>query len=89
MGFGDRLKQLTKKAKGAAAAHPDKINQAVEKAGRAADQRTGGKYHDRIATTGTKVETYVENLEPETPAPGHEPPRSDAATGRQSTESGS
>ncbi len=79
MGFGDRLKQLTSKAKRAAAEHPDQIQQAVEKAGKAADQQTGGKYHDRIAKTGAKVESYVENIEPDARATGHEQPRSDAA----------
>ncbi len=83
MGFADKLKQLTKKAKVAAAEHPDQIQHAVQKAGTMADRHTGGKYHDQIAKTGTKVETYVENIEPEATEPGQEQPRAGAATGSE------
>ncbi|MBA3806946.1 MAG: antitoxin [Solirubrobacterales bacterium] len=64
MGFADKLKDLTKKAQDTAVEHKDQIHQAVEKAEVMADQRTGGKYHDKIAQAGTKAETYVENLKP-------------------------
>ena len=86
MGFADKLKQLTRKAKVAAAEHPDQIQHAVQKAGTMADQRTGGKYHDQIAKTGTKVETYVDKLHPEAAKPGQEQPRRDAATDSDAVE---
>ncbi len=86
MGFADKFKLLTRKAKAAAAEHPDQIQHAVEKAGTMADRRTGGKYHDQIAKTGTKVEGYVDKLQPEAPKPGQEQPRRDAATGSEAAE---
>jgi antitoxin protein of toxin-antitoxin system len=36
------------KAKDAAEQHDDKVDQGLEKAGDAADQKTGGKYDDKI-----------------------------------------
>ncbi len=86
MGFADKLKRLTQKAKAAAAEHPDQIQHAVEKAGTVADRRTGGKYHDRIARAGTKVETYVEDLKPEAAHPGQEQPRADAPVRGEASE---
>ena len=68
MGLADRLSQLTKRAKDTAAEHKDQVEQTLQKAAAAADQRTGGKYHDQIAKAETKAEGYVENLEP--PEPG-------------------
>jgi MT0933-like antitoxin protein len=65
MGMADRLRDLTLKAKKSAAEHKDQIQQAVEKAETIADTRTKGKYHDRIANTGAKVESYVEKLQPQ------------------------
>jgi hypothetical protein len=52
MGITDRLKDLRKKAEDAAAEHKEQIQQGVEKAEAAADQRTGGKYHEQIAKGG-------------------------------------
>jgi DNA-binding protein H-NS len=65
VGITDRLKGLRKKAEVAAAEHKDQIQSAVEKAEVAADQRTGGQYHEQISKAGAKVQTYVENLKPE------------------------
>ena len=65
MAITDRIKELTRKAQGTAAEHKEQINQAVEKAEVAADQRTSGRYHDQIANAAAKVETYVGGLEPE------------------------
>ena len=72
MGLSDRLKGLTKKAEAKAAEHQDELRQAVQKAETSADQRTGGKYHDQIATAGAKAEAYVENLKPEESTPNVE-----------------
>jgi hypothetical protein len=63
--ISDKLNELKRKAQDAAVEHKDQINEAVEKAQAAADQRTAGKYHDRIAKAGAKVKGYVENLNPE------------------------
>ncbi len=65
MGIADRLRDLTSKAEKSAAEHKDQIQHAVEKAETIADTRTKGKYHDRIANTGAKVEGYVEKLQPQ------------------------
>lgn len=66
MGIRDRLKDLTGKAKDSAAEHKQQVEQTLEKAALAADQRTGGKYHDQIAKAETRAEEYVQKLE--TPA---------------------
>ena len=78
MGLTDRLKNLTKKAEDTAAEHTDQLHQAVQKAETAADQRTGGKYHDKIAKVGDKADAYLDTLKPdETQAesPGSESPK--------------
>jgi DNA-binding protein H-NS len=64
VGIADRLKNLTKKAEDAAAEHKDQIHEAVQKAETAADQRTGGKYHDQIQKAGAKADALVDNLKP-------------------------
>jgi ElaB/YqjD/DUF883 family membrane-anchored ribosome-binding protein len=69
MGIADKLKGLTSKAEDAAAEHKDQIHEAVEKAEVAADQRTGGKYHDQIQKAAAKADELVDGLkEPEKPA---------------------
>jgi DNA-binding protein H-NS len=62
MGLADRLKGLTKKAEDTAVEHKDQIHQAVAKAGTAADQRTGGKYHEQIQKAGAKADSLVDGL---------------------------
>jgi len=71
MGLADRLRQLTRKATDTAAEHEDQLDQALRKAGTAANQRTGGKYHDQIAKAESQAEAYVENLK--APAPPDQP----------------
>jgi hypothetical protein len=80
VGITDRLKDLRKKADDTSAEHKDQIQAAVEKAEVAADERTGGKYHDQIAKAGAKVEANVENLKPEASAEEDAP-----ATARQAS----
>jgi ElaB/YqjD/DUF883 family membrane-anchored ribosome-binding protein len=63
VGLGDTLKGFRKKAEDAAVEHKDQIHEAVQKAEVAADQRTGGKYHDRIQQAAGKVDTFVEELD--------------------------
>lgn len=81
MDISDRLKGLRKKAEDTAAEHKDQIQETVTKAGAAADQRTGGRYHEQITKAGAKVDAYVEGLRPaegEPPAPGGEQPGGEA-----------
>jgi ElaB/YqjD/DUF883 family membrane-anchored ribosome-binding protein len=82
MGIADRLKSLTSKAEDAAAEHKEQIHEAVEKAEAAADERTGGKYHDQIQKAAAKADTFVDGLkDPQKPAAadgstgGENPPR--------------
>ncbi len=67
MGLTDRFNKLTKQAKDSAAEHKQQVDQALQKAAVAADQQTGGKYHDQIIKAETRAEGYVENLETPTP----------------------
>lgn len=70
MGLADKLKDLATKAQNEAATHKDQVHKAVLKAEQAADQRTGGQYHDQIVQAGGKADAYVDGLPtPETPAP--------------------
>lgn len=71
MGLADRFKDLTKKAEETAAEHKEQIRGAVQKAGAVADQRTGGRYSERIQKAGAKVDTLVDRLdEPAKPDAG-------------------
>jgi antitoxin protein of toxin-antitoxin system len=73
MGIADRLRKLTKKAEEAAVEHQDQIHDAVQKAEAAADQRTGGQYHDQIVKAGDRADAYVEHLKPAEPTDHPEP----------------
>jgi hypothetical protein len=76
VGLSDKFKQLGDKAKEAAGEHRDQISHAVETAGAVADQRTKGKYTDKIAKVTTKTEGMVDRLANEEPAeqPPHAAP---------------
>lgn len=63
MALTDRFKDIKSKAEDAVLERKDQIQQAVQKAGEVADQRTGGKYHDKIEKVGGKALGYVESLE--------------------------
>jgi MT0933-like antitoxin protein len=62
MGISDRLKDLKTKATDAAAEHSDKLHEAVDKVATVADQRTGGKYSERIQKVGAKADGLVGSL---------------------------
>lgn len=64
MGIADRLRKLTHRAEDSAVEHKDQIHEAVQKAEAAADERTGGKYHDQIQKAGAKADALVDNLKP-------------------------
>jgi hypothetical protein len=70
MGISDRLKDLKTKATDAAAEHSEKLHEAVDKAATVADQRTGGKYSERIQKVGAKADGLVESIAA-TDAPAH------------------
>jgi hypothetical protein len=83
MGLSDKLKDLRSKAEDAVVERKDQIQQTVQKVGEAADQRTGGKYHEKIQKAGEKATGFVEGLEESkesappqagTPADGEAPP---------------
>jgi hypothetical protein len=73
MGFSDRLKELGDKAKNAAADNKDRISGAVESAGAIADQRTRGKYSDKIAKATEKTGALVDRLAPSQDTQAGEP----------------
>jgi hypothetical protein len=62
MALTDRFKDLKDKAEGAVVERKDQIQQAVQKAGEVADQRTGGKYHEKIEKAGDKALGLVDSL---------------------------
>ncbi len=62
MGIADKLKDLKTKAADATAEHSDKIHEAVEKVAATADERTGGKYRERIQKAGAKAGSLVDGL---------------------------
>jgi adenylate kinase family enzyme len=62
MGIADRLKDMKTKAVDATAERSDKIHEAVEKVASTADERTGGKYHDRIQKAGAKAGSLVDGF---------------------------
>ena len=64
MGIADRLKNLRKRAEDSAVEHKDQIHEAVQKAEAAADQRTGGQYHDQIQKAADKADALIESLKP-------------------------
>jgi MT0933-like antitoxin protein len=62
MGIADRLNELKSKAVDATVEHSDKIQEAVEKVASTADQRTGGKYHERLEQAGAKAGSLLDSL---------------------------
>jgi hypothetical protein len=59
MGFGDKLKGLRDQAQQAVAENKDKIQDAVQVVGEAANTKTHGKYATKIAKVGERVEQGV------------------------------
>jgi hypothetical protein len=62
MGIADKLKDLKTKAVDATAEHSDKIHEAVEKVAATADERTGGKYSERIQKAGARAGSLVDGF---------------------------
>ncbi|KAA0927764.1 antitoxin [Rhodococcus sp. IEGM 1401] len=61
MGFADNLKGMVDKGKDLAAENSDKIDDVVEKAGDFIDNKTGGKYSDKV----DKVQDAVKKAIPD------------------------
>jgi hypothetical protein len=59
MGFGDKLKGLRDQAQQVVAENKDKIQDAVQVVGEAANTKTNGKYATKIAKVGERVEQGV------------------------------
>jgi MT0933-like antitoxin protein len=62
MGLRDKLTDLRKQAQEAVADHKNEIQGAVETAGAAVDQKTHGKYSDKILKYGQKANNAVEKF---------------------------
>jgi len=76
MGLSDRLKDLKTKAVDATVERSEQIHEAVEKVASTADERTGGKYRERIQNASAKAGSLVDGLkssdDQEAGAPGEE-----------------
>ena len=62
MGFGDKLKGLRDQAQQAVAENKDKIQDAVQVVGEAANTKTHGKYATKIAKVGERVSGGVDKF---------------------------
>jgi MT0933-like antitoxin protein len=67
MGLRDKLTDLREQAQGAVAEHKDQIQNAMESAGAAVDQKTHGKYTDKITRYGQKASDAVEKFSDKAP----------------------
>jgi len=81
MGLSDRLKDLRSKAEEAVVEHKDQIQETVAKVGEAADQRTGGRYHEQIQKAGEKAAGFVEGIAEDGAPEGEPPPGAGPAEG--------
>ena len=73
MSLMDNLKNLAGKGQEAAAKNSDKINQAVDKAGDFVDQKTKGKYSDKIQKGKEAARKVVPPEQPGGPGQPGEP----------------
>ena len=60
MGFLDKLKQMVT---GKVDDHGDQIGSGIDKAAAAADEKTGGKYDDKIDTGTDKLKDGLDSLD--------------------------
>jgi F0F1-type ATP synthase membrane subunit b/b' len=88
MGITDRLKDLKTKAVDATVERSDKIHEAVEKAATTADERTGGKYRERIQQAGAKADSLVDSLKGTTQPAGAEEGAQATTEGEGAAEAG-
>ncbi len=59
------FKSLINKAKELAGKHPDQVHSGVQKGEDLANEKTGGKYGDKVDQAGTKAEDYLGDKETE------------------------
>jgi len=59
------FKSLIDKAKELMGKHPDQVHSGVQKGEDVANQKTGGKYDDKVDQAGDKAEGYMEGKNPE------------------------
>ena len=59
MGLMDEVGKLARKAKDAAAEHPDQVRKAIDQAENQIDKRTGGKHAGQIDSAGDKVADFL------------------------------
>lgn len=64
MGLGD----IVNKAKDLAADHPDQVNQGIDKAGDAVDERTGGKYVGQVDKAQEAAQGHLGGADQQPPA---------------------
>ena len=69
MGMLDDVKRLGQKAKGLVAKNDDKVKQAIDKAAGIADDKTKGKYSEKLGGAATKAKEAVDKLPDQPPAP--------------------
>jgi len=81
MPFADKLKDLRNRAEDAVVERKDQIEEAVQKAGTVADERTGGKYSEKIEKAGSKAVGLVDSLEGSRHGAAGEPAASKPAAG--------
>lgn len=62
MGFGDKLKELRQQAQEAVSEHSEKIHDVVDAAAVAANEKTHGKYTNKIAKFGEKAGGAVDKF---------------------------
>lgn len=70
MSLKDTLRGLVGKGQEVAAKNSDKINQAVDKAGTFIDQKTGGKYTDKIEKGKEAARKVIPPEQPGQAGPG-------------------
>jgi translation elongation factor EF-Ts len=74
VGFGDKFKDLAKQAQDTLSEHRDQIHEAVDAVSVVADQKTHGKYTDKIAKIGQKASEAVDKASHGDPPAGDDPP---------------
>jgi phage shock protein A len=79
MGLRDKLTDLREQAQQAVSEHKDEIKGAMETAGATVDQKTHGKYTDKIAKYGQKATDAVEKFSSEGSSESVERPDAPAA----------
>jgi hypothetical protein len=62
MGLTDRFKELAKQAQDAVAEHADKLHEAVDAAGVAANEKTQGKHASFIQKVGDKTSEAINKM---------------------------